>query len=446
MISNNFNLSVLVLFFMTNFISWLNLGVRILGLIFLTPLLMKFFSAEEISVWFLFLNITAFILMLDFGFTPVIIRFYAFQKGYAKTKRNNDRRIFIVEKISDNINFFIIIVGVIIILFLNQILIKNTYHYFIQLLLVSFVSLIRCNFYKSYLEGCGYIKESKTIELFVSFCQILFSIIVLISTKNLLYTLVTYNFIYVIQLICFYFFYKKIHTLKKDDFSLWRVLLKKRGWVYCTTIDILNQAYKGGLSLLSNLGIYYFIVIFVATKMDPNDSAIFLIIVNYARTGLNFCVIPLYNKIPYLSGLYTAGDFCEYISKSRRFLSESCFLILIFIFMYSFLFDWLISALNKNLVAPNNIMIFLICLCISFERIQSCIMQTLATMNVIIWDKVNFLYGFVSLTVFLLTYNFFTIYISFIVSFLIASFFAFFLISKERRIYFFLKGNVCDER
>lgn len=82
--------------FMNKNLLWNYIGYGVsLGVnLFLLPIVLFFLSSEELGLWYVFLSISTFINLVDFGFSPQLARFvtYAYTGAGVLQKEGVDRK------------------------------------------------------------------------------------------------------------------------------------------------------------------------------------------------------------------------------------------------------------------------------------------------------------------------------------------------------------------
>lgn len=70
--------------------SWASVAVRMLGVLFVLPLVLRHLPAEEAAAWFLFQSLLALQALADFGFTPTFVRTVAYARAGGATRDDGD--------------------------------------------------------------------------------------------------------------------------------------------------------------------------------------------------------------------------------------------------------------------------------------------------------------------------------------------------------------------
>ena len=66
------------------FWSYLGFFINIANGLIILPFLLLYLSPQEIGLWYTFMSISAFVMLLDFGFSPTLIRNVSYVWGGAK--------------------------------------------------------------------------------------------------------------------------------------------------------------------------------------------------------------------------------------------------------------------------------------------------------------------------------------------------------------------------
>lgn len=187
--------------------SIINLGMNV----FILPFVLRMLSTEELGLWYVFVSISSLVSLLDFGFSPSIMRniIYAWsgatklnKEGMPEIGLNNEpnyRLMLNLISASKKIYLLISILASLILLFLGTpyiIAINNHVYneYLISWIIYSFG--ICLNLYYSYwnplLKGIGAIKESNQVQVFSKALYIIITIIGLYFKGGLVWLSFTY--------------------------------------------------------------------------------------------------------------------------------------------------------------------------------------------------------------------------------------------------------------
>lgn len=406
-----------------DFITWVGLSLKLFTPVVLLPLMVTSYTSEEVVMWLSFSMILQFFLYIDFGFTPVITRFFA----YANKGENRENELKFIWLASGYVNRFLLLLGFVgffVGFFSGNLADKLGYWGYISLIF-SFSFLIKANKYKAAIEGVGQVQRLRLIELFSNSIQMISIFIAILLELEIKFLLFFVAMSYLPYLILVWIF-------KPEIFKRISVTLNGRddkNKIKSTCKTLFSQSWKGGVSLILSLGVSSFIVLFASSNSDSLISLLLLIVFNYSRTGYNMCLVPLYNQIAHLSGLFSSGNLSSY----RQHLKESCMKVGLLFIVFSMLFllclPVLVQFLAPEIHELNYWLIVTLLFAVFAERLQAMLMQAYATANLIVWHWNSALYGIGSLLfmLFFLYFEFDKVY-SLIASMLAASFITLFKI------------------
>jgi O-antigen/teichoic acid export membrane protein len=206
--------------------------------IILLPLLLKFLSQKELGLWYSFISIGALVNLLDFGFSPTIMRniSYAFcgakkliKEGLGEINEDNSPNISLLNEvlyISRKIYFYIALAALLILITIGTYYIRRIsagmvgYNHFIAWSIYAFG--IAINLYYSYwspvLRGIGAIKEGQKATVVARLLQISVSFIGLFFSWGLIALSVAYLFSgIVLRFISKNYFINKTQKYKLPD-------------------------------------------------------------------------------------------------------------------------------------------------------------------------------------------------------------------------------------
>ncbi len=264
--------------------------------IILLPLLLKLLSQKELGLWYSFLSIGALVNLLDFGFSPTIMRNVSYSFGGAKKlikeglgeiNEDNSPNVNLLNEvlyISRKIYFYIALVALFILITIGTYYIRIItaemagYNHFIAWSIYSVG--IAFNLYYSYwspvLRGIGAIKESQKATIVARVIQILISLIGLLFSWGLIALSVAYLLSgIVLRFISKNLFIKKTEKFKslhglgkknieghkiKETFSAiwhnaWRIGLVCIGAYFITQANTLICSYFLGLKVTAQYGL-----------------------------------------------------------------------------------------------------------------------------------------------------------------------------------------------
>ncbi len=345
--------------------------------LFILPIILRTLTSDELGIWYVFLSVSGFVALLDFGFMPTIMRnvSYVFsganellKKGIVVeqnfNKKINYKLLYQLIKTSKHIYLIVSIIAIILLLTLGTYYIKdissnlnNQSQIIIAWVIFIFSSIynLYLSFYNPLLLGRGLIKETHKATVYSKLIYIIFGYITLhlgfgligIAFSNLISGLIN-------RLLLVYYFYdksikSKLKVYKKTVFEknntfsiLWHnsyrmglvsfgsFLILRANTLLCSKFLDLKTTGEYGLSL-------QLITILIASSTVLFNT--FLPKLNEARVknDINslkniFCMTIVVTWIIYISGIiiiiFLSNHVLEMLGSQTRLLEKNMLLLM----------------------------------------------------------------------------------------------------------------------
>ena len=379
--------------------TWLSYSTKALSLFVVLPLILREFSASEISLWYLFATIISLQNLIDIGFKNTFIRFIAYAKGGVESlsliniSSGNDKlepNTKLIGQIYSSMRFiYLFLLGIlflIISIFGTLSLkipiskIEDQESAWVAWWIIVFVSCIKLygNIYANLLDGLNKVALVRRWEALTSIAGIINSIFFLISFKSLL-ALVIANQLWVVisvfrnKWLCNSvkeedsIFFTPTWTINKDLFKI-----------------IWTPAWRSGVSGIMSNGLNDFVSVLYAQIGNTVQVGSYLLAIRIITQIKEVSMAPFYSKIPYMAQLNSQGRKDELFKISQRgmFLSSLIFCMLSVI--VGLFMNHALDIIGSNISFVKNDLWLLIVFAFFIHRLGAMHIQLYSTSNHII--------------------------------------------------------------
>ena len=378
--------------------TWMSYSTKALSLFIVLPLILKNFSTEEISLWYLFSSIITLTSLADLGFKATFSRIIAFAVGGAKDVavfkgdvilENAAPNWKLIEKICSNMKiiyiFLTLLLIVIFVIFGSWSLLKpislvqNTQDAWIAWWVIVFTSAIK--FYgtvcSNYLEGLNKIALIRRIESFMSLGAILTTITVLLLGGTILQLVIALQIWVVLNVI------RNWYLARIVEEGRYRLFIAQK-FDRILFLKIWKPAWRAGVSGLMSNGLTHISGILYAQIGTAEIVAGYLLALKLVTQIKELSMAPFYSKIPLLSRLRVEGKL-EQLTKTAQkgmFLGHMVFVFgIICISLFS---EDLLNTINSNVDFVSNDFWLLLSFAFFIHRYGAMHMQLYLTTNHVI--------------------------------------------------------------
>lgn len=343
--------------------TWMSYSTKALSLFIVLPLILKNFSAAEVSLYYLFTAIITLIGLADFGFKSTFSRIISFAyggakdvgvfRGNVKVEEFKECNWDLIENICSSMNrIYSWLSSILLIMFVTLgtwFLIKPIYavidtkQAWIAWGVIVLTTVIKFygTIYQNYLEGLYKIALVRRIEAFMQLGSILSSITVLVLGGSILYLIISVQIWQLLNVARNWYLARMVEQGKYRLFRSLpfdRILFKK----------IWRPAWRSGLSGLMSNGLTQLSGILYAQIGAPELVAAYLLALRIITQIKEISMAPFYSKIPLMARLRVDGRLKELVEISQRgmFLGHSVFVAgVIFVAVFS---DKLMRLIESN--------------------------------------------------------------------------------------------------
>lgn len=381
--------------------TWLSYSTKALSLFIVLPLILREFSAEEITLWYLFATIISLQSLVDIGFKNTFIRFIAFAKGgvlkigtYISAPDTNIEESASAHRLIGNIYssmrvIYLFLVSVLFLLLISagSLSLKNPISKiadhsqgWIAWSIIVIVSCVRLygNIYANFLDGLNKVALVRRWEALTSIMGIINSILFLIFYKSLLMLVIANQFWVVISVLRNKWLCSKVdeNLFAKIPLS-WSV---DRGLLK----EIWKPAWRSGLSGLMSNGLNDFVSILYAQVGNSQQVGSYLLAIRIITQIKEVSMAPFYSKIPYLAQLFSQGKKSELFKVAQRGMFLSSLIFVIGSISTGVLMNHLLDIIGSKIVFVPKELWLLIVLAFFIHRIGAMHIQIYSTSNHII--------------------------------------------------------------
>jgi O-antigen/teichoic acid export membrane protein len=404
--------------------TWMSYSTKALSLFIVLPLILKQFSAEEISLWYLFSSIITLASLADLGFKATFSRIIAFAMGGAKdvaifkgdTVVNDARPNWkLIEKICSNMNiiylFLTLLLIVIFFIFGSWSLLKpislvqDTQEAWIAWWVIIFTSAIKFygTIYSNYLEGLNKIALIRRIESFMSLGAILTTITVLILGGTILQLVIALQIWVILNVVRNWYLARIVEEGRYK-------LFKSQVFDKVLFMKIWKPAWKAGLSGLMSNGLTHITGILYAQVGAVDLVAAYLLALKLITQIREVSMAPFYSKIPLLTRLRVEGNLELLKQKAQKGMFLGHMVFVIGVILISVFSEDLLNAINSNVDFVSNKFWLLLSVAFLIHRYGAMHMQLYLTTNHVISHIADGVSGLIFIVTVFLTINIFDIY------------------------------------
>ncbi len=410
--------------------TWGSFLTRSLSAVVVLPLVLRSFSQEEITLWFMFAQVISLQLLVDMGFTPTFARLIAFAKGGAKDLHSFSE---VVSNQNDSIpasNWALIaqIIKVMKKVYTHMTLISfglllsvGTYfvHAPIQKLqnqaiygwyawgMIVFTSLfyLRTNQYSACLQGLNQVALLRRWEVLIAMGGVLSSLLVLLLNGGLLGMIVASQLWVMIGISINQWLANKM-LIKERDASNNVIFSSKTSLAHQSIFPIIWQtAWRSGLGVLISFGTLRFASLYIGEAFAGATSAMFLLGLRIIEIINEFAQAPLYSKLPRLAKLYAEGNRAVLIGVAKQGMMRSHWIFVGAFVLASLIGNIALQIIGSKTQFPEINLWFCFGIAYFFQRFGAMHLHLFSTTNQIVWHKVNGITGGLFLLVFLGIYQ-----------------------------------------
>jgi O-antigen/teichoic acid export membrane protein len=404
--------------------TWMSYSTKALSLFIVLPLILKQFSAEEISLWYLFSSIITLTSLADLGFKATFSRIIAFAMGGAKdvavfkgdTVVNDAKPNWkLIEKICSNMNMiYIFLTLLLIVIFftfgswslLKPIsLVQDTQEAWIAWWVIIFTSAIKFygTIYSNYLEGLNKIALIRRIESFMSLGAILTTIAVLLLGGTILQLVIALQIWVVLNVIRNWYLARIVEEGRYK-------LFKAQVFDKVLFMKIWKPAWRAGISGLMSNGLTHITGILYAQVGAVDLVAAYLLALKLITQIREISMAPFYSKIPLLTRLRVEGNLELLKQKAQKGMFLGHMVFVIGVILISLFSEDLLNAINSNVDFVSNEFWLLLSVAFFIHRYGAMHMQLYLTTNHVISHISDGVSGLIFIVTVFLTINIFDIY------------------------------------
>jgi len=320
--------------------TWGGLGARLLGFLFVLPVVLSRFPAEVVSVWLLFVTLSGLQLLADMGFAPTFSRVIAYAVGGADVSRLADHRSLSAVERRDGPNWDSM--GLIVAT-MRPIYVRLALMFFGLMLVFGTWSLRRpismtehpvtawwawavvlcttsyalySSFYAVYLLGTNHVVVLRRWEMITGLGSPVLTLLVLFLFGDLLSLVIAGQVGIWVQIFRNRWLCHQVDDGRFASFpdqSVHRVVFDA----------VWPSAWRSALAVLMGFGLLQASGILYAQIGSAADTASYLLAVRLIQAVSAFSQAPFYTKLPSLARLRAEGDHLAQVQLARRGMTLS---------------------------------------------------------------------------------------------------------------------------
>ncbi len=410
--------------------TWGSFLTRSLSAVVVLPLVLRSFSQEEITLWFMFAQVISLQLLVDMGFTPTFARLIAFAKGGAKdlysfsevVSNQNDSNpapnwvlivqiIRVMKKVYTRMTLIsfglLLTLGTYFVYAPIQKLQNQATHGWYAWGMIVFTSLfyLRTNQYSACLQGLNQVALLRRWEVLIAMGGVLSSLSVLLLNGGLLGMIIASQLWVMVGISINHWLANKM-LIKEQRASNNTVFASKTAAARQSIFPIIWQtAWRSGLGVLISFGTLRFASLYIGEAFAGAASAMFLLGLRMIEIINEFAQAPLYSKLPRLAKLYAEGDKAVLIGVARQGMMRSHWIFVGTFVLASLIGDRALQIIGSKTQFPEISLWFCFGIAYFFQRFGAMHLHFFSTTNQIVWHKVNGITGCLFLLIFLGIYQ-----------------------------------------
>lgn len=392
--------------------TWLSFAAKSGSLLLVTPLVLRFFTPAETSLWFLFLTINAITQMADFGFGPSFVRAISYARAGRNSLHDSNSPLLgepnqsllaaIYVSLQKSYQRLTLIGGCIALVLGSLSLVRpisqlgNQQEGWLAWAVVWMASLVvfRNSAYAQWLQGMNMVAFVRRVEAAGSVVATGFTALVLWLTKDFLFAVVAAALgaviaSFVVRLLA--------HRSQVSPSSL---VLPEAAKSVVTFVW--PAAWRSGIGVLMSTALFQASGIIVAQFAAPVTAASYLLAMRVMQVLLQVSMAPFYSKLPLFASHYAAKRFQVLIPAVRTAIARSHWIYVTGVLLIAIGINPLLSLIGSqtNFLAPS-LWLFL-GVAFFIERFGAMHLQLYSLSNHILWHIANGVSGSIYLIVSLL--------------------------------------------
>ncbi len=385
--------------------TWMSLGVRIGGMLFLLPLVLTTFDIAHVLVWQLQASILMMLVWIDFGFSPTFARFIALTRGGAtlgKLRQSAPGTVLIPHPGDDRpielptlvgtlfaVNAVMAVIGLCLVGGIGTWAItapiatlgdpaEGWSAWLLTLCSVPLALLNSAN--ASILIGSDRITTLRRIETVVGLCQVLSNCVAVVTTANLAVVAASNTFWLGVNFLTSRYFANK--TLQAEGRQLGAA-----AWNYAQLAW--STGWRSGLGVLLSTGLIQGSGMVMPQLANAETAAAYLLILRLVTLASQISQAPFYSRLPAMTKTLIEGDRDITLRMAQRGMSLSLWTLILCLLSMLLVAPLVLVLLGSSVQIPDRSIAIVMCLAFFFERYGAMHMQIYTLSNHVIWHKAN---------------------------------------------------------
>ncbi len=372
--------------------TWMSYLTKTLSLFVVIPLILKFLSVEDISLWYLFSTIIALQGVADFGFKNTFVRFIAYTDNGSSISfiEIEDSKHPLIDRIYSIMRFIYVRLSVVLFLLLiifgSLLLVRpinlsdNVFYSWIAWGIIIVTTIIKFYYtcYSNFLEGRNKIALVRRWEGIMSLGASITSIIVVLIFKNLI-ALVIANQIWVLLNVLRN--YVLVNNINSKEFNS---INKKLPFESKLFKQIWTPSWKSGLSGIMSTSLTSIMSLVYAQFGDSKAIAAYLLAIRLITQIKEVSMAPFYSKIPKMANLFSQNKLIELVKIAKRGMALAHMIFIMGVISIGLTSDYLLKIIGSNVDFVENDMWLLLSFAFFVHRFGAMHIQLYSITNHII--------------------------------------------------------------
>jgi len=382
------------------FTTWGSFLSKSLYAILLLPVIATVLSAEEITVWLLFIIFVGLQNIGDMGFGVTFVRVISYAMGGARDissfgttnnkKRENQENWELIDKTYSTTRRILFVTSMIFLLFLLVIgylslkkpigYLENQQEAWIASIVVLVATTIRFNGnrFSIFLQGTNHVAMLRRWEAIISLCSLLTNFVVIVTTKSLLYLVISQQAWSIILVLFNRYLCRTIFDGRFKSF-------RRRGIDKELFKVVIPVAMRSWVGMLMSYGVVQASGIIVAQMGNTPAVAAYLFSLKILDMIKNFSNAPFYSKIPLYNRLFFEGNMGGLIARVKNGMRFTLMTFVVVSIVAGLFGNFALDMIGSNVRMVGPVMWLVMVMAYFFERYGGLHIQFYTITNKIIW-------------------------------------------------------------
>ena len=378
--------------------TWLSLLGRSAGLLVVTPLVLRFFSPAQTSLWLLFLTVSSLLMMADFGFGPSFVRAVSYARAGRRSLGADDgllgspntvllggifhalqssyRRLTLVGALVGGVLGSWSLAGPI-----NQLSAPEEGWLAWACVLSSALLIFRNSAYANWLLGLNLVARLRRREAILALASVLLTAVVVILTESFLWSVLAAQ-----------------AGLVLSSFAIRRLAVSEAGRLFGESEPAASPevaafvwpaAWRSGIGVLACSAVIQALGLIYAQLAPAAQVAPYLLAMRIIQVIVQVSMAPFYSHIPRFVAMYASNQRNELIAAVRSAMAKAHWLYVAGVLAVAIGAQPLLKVLGSQVGFVSSQLWLLMGVAFFLERFGAMHLQFYSLSNHILWHVVN---------------------------------------------------------